>query len=220
MNIVNPTSIVSQELAPFTLLGNRGTLHEGQRLKHHAKGDRWIYCVTSALTDPNALMSPGVVTELFFLDEPTALAAGHRPCDKCNRTRFREFKEAWEVVHELKNVRAHDIDAQLGVARDNNGVQVTFRSSASDLPAGVMIRDPGREQPLLVFHYEHPKGYEHRCVYPWTSCGYGIKEPLPIGEVEVLTPKPIVEMIRAGFELRLERPLLFWGSTTTQPDEM
>ena len=61
-----------------------------------------------------------------------------------------------------------------------------------------------------MFDFEHPKGSEHRCAYPWTSHGYGLKRDAPVGPVEVLTPGPIVEVIRQGFAPGPEQPLLAW----------
>jgi hypothetical protein len=155
-------------------------------------------------------MRPRCVTELFFLDEATALSAGHRPCPKCSHARFDEFKKVWEKVFGVKGVSASDIDTKLAKARAQDGAQRTFRAPIADLPGGVMIREPGRTQPLLVFRYEHPQGTENKCVYPWTSHGYGVKESLPIGEVEVLTPEPTVEVILNGFRPGPERPVLAW----------
>lgn len=210
LNIVYPTSEVKQETAPFTLLGNRGEIHEGNRLARHAAGDRWIYCVTSALSDPRQFMSAGKVTDLFFLDEATALAAGHRPCGRCNKVRFDQYVKAWKTHYGLNEVSAEEIDDLLNAHRADGSGQVTYRAKAAELPAGVMIREPGRSQPLLLFRYEYPKGQENWCVYPWTSHGYGVKEPCPVGEIEVLTPKPTVAVILTGFTPGPEQPLLAW----------
>ena len=210
LNIVDPTSTISRETAPFALVGNRGELHEGNRIVRHANGLDWLYCVTSALADPNEFMAPGKYTDLFFLDEATALAAGHRPCGLCNWTRFLQFAKAWKKVHGVEDVLAHEIDTELGIHRVRRKKQVTFLHDAADLPSGVFIRVVGRPEPLLLFRYEHPKRREHWCVYPWSSHGYGVKEQRPEGLVEVLTPRPTVEVIRAGFVPEPEHPLLAW----------
>jgi len=210
LNIIDPTSTIRRETAPFTLVGNRGILHEGNRIVRHADGDDWLYCVTSALDDPREFMAPGKFTDLFFLDEATALAAGHRPCGQCNHARFAEFKEFWKKTHGVAEVSANDIDAELKTHRVQPEGQATYFTEVTGLPPGVMIREVGRPEPLLLFCYEHPKRDEHWCVYPWTSHGYGVKEPRPEGEVEVLTPEPIVEVIRAGFRPQPVHPLLAW----------
>ena len=155
-------------------------------------------------------MSSGKVTDLFFLDEATALAAGHRPCGRCNKVRFDQFVEAWKAVRGLNTVSAEEIDDELNEHRTNGSEQVTYRAQAAELPTGGMIRELGRPQPLLLFRYEHPKDQEHWCVYPWTSHGYGVKETRPVGEVEVLTPEPTVDVILTGFLPGPELPLLAW----------
>ncbi len=210
LNIVDPTSTISRETAPFTLIGNRGELHEGNRVVRHASRNDWLYCVTSSLTDPKEFMAPGKFTDLFFLDEATALAAGHRPCGLCNWARFVQFAKAWKIVYGVEEVLAHEIDAELGIHRVRRKKQVTYLHDATDLPAGVFLRVVGRPEPLLLFRYEQPKRREHWCVYPWSNHGYGVKEPRPEGLVEVLTPRPTVEVIRAGFAPEPVHPLLAW----------
>ena len=207
---MSPTSLISRESAPFTLVGNRGVLHEDDHVVRHARGRDWLYCVTSALDDPREFMSPGKFTELFFLDEATALAAGHRPCGMCNRSRFDQFVKIWKRVRGARDVSADQIDSELMAHRVRGKKQVTYRADVAGLPAGVMIREIGRPEPLLLFSYEHPKRREHWCVYPWSSHGYGVKESCPQGQVEVLTPKPTVDVIRAGFRPGPVNPLLAW----------
>lgn len=212
LNIVDPTSTIKQETAPFALVGNRGILHEGNRIvRHSRKGDDdWLYCVTSALSDPREFMRPERYTDLFFLDEATALAAGHRPCGQCNKARFKQFVRAWEKAHNVSKVSAHQIDSELQAHRVRGTKQVTFQANVADLPSGVMIREVGQPDPLLLFRYEPKKGQEIWCVYPWTSQGYGIKRDVPECLIEVLTPRPIVEVIRAGFKPGPNDPLLAW----------
>lgn len=210
LNIVTPSSTISQESAPFTLFGNRGVVHEGSRIVRNARGDDWIYCPTSALSEPREFMSPNRYTELFFLDEATALSAGHRPCGYCNRARFKEFVEAWSRSHDGVKPLVDQIDAELKAHRSDEASQLIYEENVSALPAGVMIREFGHTQPLLHFRYLTPKKEERWCVYPWTSHGYGIKRERPIGRVEVLTPRPIVNVIHAGFEPGPAQPLLAW----------
>jgi hypothetical protein len=216
LNIVDPTSTITHQSAPFTLVGNRGVLHKDNRIVRHADGDDWIYCVTNALEDPREFMAPRHYTDLFFLDEATALAAGHRPCARCHRDRYAEFVTAWEHAHNGKAFQALAIDAELKSARTFRDRQRTFRADITALPSGVMIRTEGRTQPLLLVSYTPRNkkgdraGKERWCVYPWTPHGYGLKEPRPEGMVEVLTPKPIVETIRHGFVPGPTHPLLAW----------
>jgi hypothetical protein len=95
-NRVDPFSEIIATPARGTLMGNRGRLHNesGQIIRPY-KGKRWIICQLQYKGRRRQIMAPGRYTELFFLDEATALAAGHRPCAECSRSRFKEFVEAW-----------------------------------------------------------------------------------------------------------------------------
>lgn len=78
-------------------MGNRGgCFHRKDRSlrPQHWVSRQWIYCLLDIEGRRRALMSPGRYTELFFLDEVTALAAGHRPCFECQRERAKAFKTA------------------------------------------------------------------------------------------------------------------------------
>ena len=78
INSVSPDGEISLRDAPFSLCGNRGAIDNGDHLTTPYKGNDWIYCVTKALRDSRDFMNGRSVTDLFFLDEPTALAAGHQ----------------------------------------------------------------------------------------------------------------------------------------------
>ena len=218
MNIIHPDSTIVQESAPFTLFGNRGYLHEGNRLVHPPRKAGWIYCrtfaltdPTFALTDPDEFMAPGQYTELFFLDEATALAAGHRPCGLCHHARSIDFYNAWKLAFRVDKVTVDDVDQVLRSDREMRAsTGGTFANGVDGLMSGVMIRERGRTEPLLLFRFEHPKGKEQTCVYPWTSHGYGLKRDVPTGEIEVMTPSPIVKVIANGFKPGPEHPLLAW----------
>ena len=78
-----------------TLMGNRGCLHDDQRrvVKSSAR-DAWVTCRVQWKGIRRTVMTPGKYTELFFVDEATSLAAGHRPCNECRSERLRAFKAA------------------------------------------------------------------------------------------------------------------------------
>src|SRR5215213_2819224 len=79
-----------------TFMGNRGILHDDARhIRRAWQGKRWISCVLEFRGRKRPVMAPGRYTELFFLDEATALAAGHRPCNECRPERLAAFKHAW-----------------------------------------------------------------------------------------------------------------------------
>lgn len=123
---------------------------------------------------------------LFFLDEATALAYGHRPCNRCRRARLREFQAAWTGAG-LGPSTVASIDRLLHAQRGT-----THPAVASELPEGTMIEF--EDDPHLVF-----RGSLRR----WTPQGYDGPRPLPRGEVAVLTPPAVVSAIAAGY-----RPVL------------
>ena len=87
-------------------------------------------------------MAPNRYTELFFLDEATGLAAGHRPCFECQRRRYNEFCAAWAAgnLHGPPPVTAGEIDERLHADRlDRPRSKRTFTASLADLPDGVFI---------------------------------------------------------------------------------
>src|ERR1700693_4875242 len=83
-----------------TFMGNRGVLHDDKgRLQRGWQVKRWIVCVLEFRDRRRTVMTPGRYTELFFLDEATALAAGHRPCAECRHERFIAFCKGWKIAY-------------------------------------------------------------------------------------------------------------------------
>ena len=79
-------------------MGNRGRLHDaGVEILRPFAVKRWIFCKLKFKERHRQVMAPNQYTELFFLDEATALAAGHRPCAECNRPRYNLFRELWNA---------------------------------------------------------------------------------------------------------------------------
>ncbi len=177
-------------------MGNRGVLHdEGGAITRFHKGNRWIFCELEFKEQRRQLMQPGQYTELFFLDEATAFAAGHRPCMECMRERAVEFRDAWASTNlnaEGAHLRLPMMDAMLQRERiDADGNKITSRAKVSDLPDGVMVVPAGSEQPHLL-----DAGH----LLPWSFAGYG--DPVPArsdDEVRVLTPRTFVKTFAAGF---------------------
>src|SRR3954468_18219668 len=88
-NRVTPFGDIVANPARGTLMGNRGCLHDASgRIVRPFRLTNWIYCLLEFKGRHRQVMSPGRYTELFFLDEATALAAGHRPCAECQRGRY------------------------------------------------------------------------------------------------------------------------------------
>jgi hypothetical protein len=175
------------------LFGNRGNLHdEHGNIRRHHQVKRWIYCRLEFKGRRRQIMRPGHYTELFFWDEPTALAAGHRPCAECMRARYNEFRDALG-----ERLPATELDELLHRARITaDGRRVTFGAPLGDLPAGVIVLTPDTGKPYLF--------WDER-LWRWTSSGYGPgAEAEPTLRVVVLTPKPTTEAIAAGF---IPRPM-------------
>src|SRR5206468_4262196 len=95
-NRVTPFGDLITTEARGSLMGNRGRLHDtDRRIVRYAQGRRWIACLTSFRGRRRSVMSPGSYTELFFLDEAVAPAAGHRPCAECRHEDYVLFRAAW-----------------------------------------------------------------------------------------------------------------------------
>lgn len=127
-----------------TLMGNRGRLHDTQkRIVRLKQKDAWITCQLSWNGIHRTIMAPDSYTELFFLDEATALAAGHRPCNDCRSERLDAFKRAWAAGVEGRpgnSTLVSRIDPVLKADRwERSGVQRTYQARLSDLPDGVMV---------------------------------------------------------------------------------
>jgi hypothetical protein len=139
-------------------------------------------------------MPPRRWTALFFLDEATALAAGHRPCAECRRDDWHRFRAAWAEGHGLSAPPpTPDIDRTLHVQRLDGKRKRTFTAPASALPPGTLYRDTAGAIFLAL---------EDQAL-PWSFAGYGQPRPRPTSEVTVLTPPGTLSALRTGY-----RPLL------------
>ena len=193
-NRVTPTGEIVAVAARGTLMGNRGCLHRPDRTLGTARwrSKLWICCVLDWRGRTRDPMPPGRWTALFFLDEATALAAGHRPCGYCRRLAYLAYAEAWRAARGLaKPLRAGEMDARLHAERvhSRSRRQRTHEAVAGSLPDGVMIRHEG--VPGLLASGR---------VLPWSSDGY--LAPVPLGrdaKVEVLTPPSSVAAIAEGY---------------------
>lgn len=195
-NRVTPLGTIEADPARGMLMGNRGCLHDAAgRLRTEGwRTRRWIACVTAFKDRHRALLQPGRWTELFFLDEATALAAGHRPCAECRRSAYRAFLAAWAAAHG-KALRADGIDAVLHAERvpPRRGAQRSRRPLAG-LPDGAMVLTPDGAPALVLGHR----------LLPWSHAGYGPPVPAEPGfEAPLLTPSSTVATIAAGY-----RPIL------------
>jgi hypothetical protein len=192
-NRVDPYGAIFRSPARGTMMGNRGgAIHnESREIVRRYISRRWIACVLEFKGRKRTVMSPGRYTELFFLDEAVALAAGHRPCAECRRERFLAFQNAWTGQAGGSSApRASQMDDELHRARiDRRGNKVTYEAALDRLPNGCFVDIAG--SPFLVWNggllLWTPERYARRDAYPQTET------------VTVLTPRPTVECIRAGY---------------------
>jgi hypothetical protein len=172
------------------LMGNRGRLHDGQRrIVRHAQGRRWIACLTSFRGRRRTVMTPGLYTELFFLDEAVALAAGHRPCAECRRDDYTRFQAAWARAV-AEDISAGGMDRKLDADRlAGPRIKRTYRDAGSALPDGAFVDIGGAA--WLVWR---------GALHAWAPAGYAGRRELVEGLVTVITPRAMVDVIRAGYE--------------------
>lgn len=177
-------------------MGNRGIIHdhESKTLKKSRWAHpNWITCVISFKGRKRTIMGKGTYTELFFLDEVTALSAGHRPCFECRREAAKAFFACDARARGLAEpAPTKEFDQLVHKQRVKPRIrqQITWRAELADLPDGVMVAHNGaafaKRADLLL---------------QWSMEGYA--ECLPqdgIGEVDVLTPRLFVGILAHGFK--------------------
>lgn len=193
-NRVLPTGEIVADSARGSLMGNRGVLHNANKeVLRQYRNKPWITCALEYKGRKRELMSPNMYTELFFLDEVTAFAAGHRPCAECRRPRFNEFRDAWASIlwDGEGKPRAGEMDAVLHAERiKGSGEKVTWSAEWESLPVGAAFLYEG------VTFAMHPTG-----PLLWTSKGYQpVLQGLPADAVvEVFTPRSVVALFANGF---------------------
>jgi hypothetical protein len=161
--------------------GNRGCLHDSERrIRRSFQVKRWIACRLEFRgryrADP---MPPGRYTGLFFLDEATAFAAGHRPCAECRREDYNSFMSL------VGETRADAVDERLHAER----VGPYPEGRVDELPDGAFVVVDG--EPWLVL------GSELLC---WTPGGYTERRARPVGNATVLTPRSSLVVLNAGWD--------------------
>lgn len=190
-NRVTPFSDLIADPARGLYMGNRGCLHDADgQIRRPWRGALWICCVTKFKDRRRTLMKPGCYTELFFLDEAVALAAGHRPCAECRRADYLVFRAAWDRAGLPVAARAADMDRTLHQARldPETRQQARLVQPVASLPDGAFIAD-GRQAYLVLGDR----------LLVWRPEGYGPAKPRPQGSAEVLTPAPILAVLAAGY---------------------
>jgi hypothetical protein len=184
-NRVTPLGELVADPTRGLVYGNRGCLHdEAGRIRRRYNGKRWIACrLRFKDWHRSPLLQPGRFTELFFLDEATALSAGHRACALCRRADYNRLTEIWCDLHPGQ-VGADAIDAQLHGERGR-----THEALLDDLPDGAFILHD--DAPWLVLGSS---------LLHWTPAGYVTRTPRPAGKAQLITPPSLVAVLRAGWE--------------------
>lgn len=175
------------------LMGNRGCLHDaGGGILRGWAGRRWIACRLVFRDRRRAVMAPGRYTELFFLDEATAYAAGHRPCAECRRAEWDAFRALWAGVHGPADAEA--IDRALHEARLDGCARRLVPARWRDLPTGAMVLAQGA-----------PARVAGGGLCRWSFAGYA-PLPDPPETVALITPAPLVALMRAGLAVQVAGP--------------
>jgi hypothetical protein len=194
-NRVTPTGeiIATPHRGLFT--GNRGIIHdpETKTLTRRWAGKAWLVCVCEFRGRRREVMGGRSWTELFFLDEATALAAGHRPCFYCRRDDANRFRAAWEQGNRVAKVRARDIDRELHRERLSGGKKRLhpLPMPLKRLPDGAMVHV--RNESYLIARGR---------ALAWSPAGYRQAQNA-LQDAMLLTPPSTLRALSAGY-----RPVL------------
>ncbi|MGY4429084.1 hypothetical protein ACVWWO_001561 [Bradyrhizobium sp. F1.13.1] len=194
-NRVTPTGeiIATPHRGLFT--GNRGIIHDpGTKtlLKKRWSSPAWITCLCEFRGWRRPVMARRSWTELFFLDEATAFAAGHRPCFFCRRDDAKRFCVAWETGNGASGISAKVMDAVLHRERLDRGKKRlhALPRPLAELPDGAMVQQG--EKSFLIM--------QGRALL-WSPAGYA--KDAQLDDMKLLTPPSTLRALEAGY-----RPVL------------
>jgi len=200
-NRVDPRGSLIVDNERGAWLGNRGILHDDQkRIIAPWRHKAWVTCRLAFKGRRRKIFSANHYSELFFLDEATAFAAGHRPCGECRWERYTEFKTAWIRVNgepSASKVTAGQIDKQLHAERAvRGGGKVTYSTEFNNLSDGTFIDFGGNACMLWK-----------RRLKSWSPGGYTKATEMPAANelVTVLTPFSIVQLYANGLVPQIHR---------------
>ena len=191
-NRVAPTGDIIATAHRGMFTGNRGIIHDPATrtlLKRRWASRAWLTCVCDFRGRRREMMAGRSWTELFFLDEATAFAAGHRPCFFCRREDANRFRAAWEKGNRLSNLGAGDIDAVLHRERlDGSRKRLhVLPLPLLQLPDGAMVR-AGEESFLIAGGR----------ALQWSPAGYSHAQGA-ITAAKLLTPPSTLRAFSAGY---------------------
>jgi len=206
-NRVDPYGNIIKTPARGAWMGNRGIIHDkNNEIVRPFQNKTWLTCRTEFKNRKLKVMAPNTYTKLFFIDEATAFAAGHRPCALCRKDDFQLFKKLWIKANPQYNLNENspigEIDKILHTERlAGTGSKITHTGQLDELPDGVIVSY--EDQPLLW-----KSGY----LYPWTPEGYqqpitpanateiGSTHHTPPCPLIILTPASIIRTFKAGYK--------------------
>jgi hypothetical protein len=192
-NRVDPFGNLFADPARGLLFGNRGgRFHRDDRSLAARRwvSRRWICCRLDFKERHRTVWGAGY-TELFFLDEPTALAAGHRPCFECRRADAQAFAAAFSRGRDIA-ARADDIDRVLDAERRAGRSKRQHRLPLDRLPEATLLTLP--DEPGVAF------AVRGNALLQWAPAGYNAARPRPQGiAVDVLTPPGILTALAGGY---------------------
>lgn len=197
-NRVEPFGNIIVTSARGSFLGNRGVIHNASRqIVRPYKHKAWIICQLEFKGRHREVMTPDRWTELFFLDEATALAAGHRPCFECRKEDAKRFKECWikgnpEYGFTMKT-SIKEIDEVMHRERmsaDNK--KVFHQRKSSEIPNGAFVEIDN--EPYLM---------RNGALHHWTPFGYDPTIDLKTSVLSVINPKSTVNTLLAGYQVRV-----------------
>jgi hypothetical protein len=177
-------------------LGNRGILHDGERIVRFHRSRLWIVCALRHRDWRLPQWQPGHFTVLFFHDEAVSLAAGHRPCALCRRPAYEAFRQAVAAGAGIPVPGATDLDRRLHGERIVRGTHRRRLHPAPwrDVPDGAFALRDG--EPVLVLG---------DALVPWTTSGYGPALPRPrAGSADLITPPASLAALRAGYRPQID----------------
>ena len=184
---MTPFGVPEANPARGMFMGNRGCLVDRRGwIVRRWRVERWVICrLAFRGRRRHPLMAPGRCTELFFLDEATALATGHRPCWECRRAELEAFREVWLRVHPGDAGSLTVLDRRL---HEERTARASWPARCESLPDGAMVAIDGKAWLVLG-----------GSVLAWSHVGYTTRLPLRPGIVEVLTPPSIVRILTLGW---------------------
>jgi hypothetical protein len=200
-NRVDPFGNLFADPARGLFFGNRGgRFHRDDRTLGARRwvSRAWICCRLAFKGRHRNVWGAGY-TELFFLDEPTALAAGHRPCFECRRSDARAFAAAYaraghspEPGSSARVPRAPEIDRVLHAERLAGRAKRRHRLAIDGLPDGAFLTLPDAPG--------HAFAVRGSALLRWTPTGYAARQPRPGGiTVDVLTPPGMLAALASGY---------------------